>query len=203
MFITIPSGELRPIRTSIPGPRGARSQRLDTLGLTALTLALCCAGCAACPNRGVLSAGDHAAEPTGATQCAPATPPSTEQPGASSQPASHESAQDLNAQLDRLPPDSTRAALNVVVHALGPATASVVSLEVQYLSADGRPVTESPERAVVTARVTELDDSIALRRYRYELERDSNSRWRFVQVGVDWACRAGRGHSDYSRDPCL
>jgi hypothetical protein len=48
-----------------------------------------------------------------------------------------------------------------------------------------------------------LDDSVRTARYTVELKRTDSNAWRLR--AADWAqrCRAGRGHQDFSPEPCV
>jgi hypothetical protein len=48
-----------------------------------------------------------------------------------------------------------------------------------------------------------FDDSVRARRYDYELRRRQNGTWEIVSATWSQACRAGRGHEDFTAEPCL
>ena len=56
---------------------------------------------------------------------------------------------------------------------------------------------------VVTTLEGLLDDSVKASRYTVELQRNDAMQWRLR--AADWAqsCQAGRGHQDYSPEPCV
>jgi hypothetical protein len=62
---------------------------------------------------------------------------------------------------------------------------------------------EGGDRAVVTATLEGLlDDSVSSVRYVLVVRRDEEG-WRLVSAHHTQRCRAGRGHAEFSADPCL
>lgn len=63
---------------------------------------------------------------------------------------------------------------------------------------------ESPDKAVVM--ITEngyLDDSVSGGRYTFQLIKDENGNWRVVGKTHLVKCHQGRGHTNFSEEPCL
>lgn len=48
-----------------------------------------------------------------------------------------------------------------------------------------------------------LDDSVRGEKYKFELKRNEQGVWKVVSAGKAWKCQEGRGHQDYSTEPCV
>ena len=48
-----------------------------------------------------------------------------------------------------------------------------------------------------------FDDSVRARRYDYELRRRQNGTWELLSATWAQSCRAGRGHEDFTAEPCI
>jgi hypothetical protein len=56
---------------------------------------------------------------------------------------------------------------------------------------------------VVTTLEGLLDDSVKASRYTVELQRNDAMEWRLRAAEWAQSCQAGRGHQDYSTEPCV
>jgi hypothetical protein len=56
---------------------------------------------------------------------------------------------------------------------------------------------------VVTTLEGLLDDSVKASRYTVELQRNDAMQWRLRAAEWAQSCQAGRGHQDYSPEPCV
>jgi hypothetical protein len=64
--------------------------------------------------------------------------------------------------------------------------------------------TSSGDSATATLLVDGLgDDSVRARRYELTFERRADGTWRIVAASWAQRCHAGRGHQDFSPEPCL
>lgn len=108
----------------------------------------------------------------------------------------------LNERLLTLDSSLQSTAVSLGSQILGEGATGIRTLTVDYLNDRGKPVVESPTKAVVVVTADLLDDSVQQERFRIELSRTAAGGWRYTNVEMSWKCHAGRGSQDFTTKRC-